>query len=149
MYGIVCHAVSARFAFVYFMNRMPMRNWKVFCWNVHGLNSETRQRSVREKITESQCAVACLQETKLFDCPRSLIKSICPGGFDQFIESPSRGASGGILTVWRSNDFKGVLIEVKPFGIVISFTSVHNSDQWFLVNVYGPCQGIMRDEFVN
>ena len=51
--------------------------------------------------------------------------------------------------MWRSDVFMGTLIEVKPFGIVISFTSVHNSDQWFLVNVYGPCQGIMRDEFVN
>ena len=70
-------------------------------------------------------------------------------GFDQFMESPSRGASGGILTVWHSDVFKGALIEVKPFGIVISFTSVHNNDQWFLVNVYGPCEGIMRDEFVN
>ena len=120
------------------MNQRSMRNWKELCWNVHGLNSETRQRSVREKFSESQCVVACLQETKLSDCPRSLIKSICPMGFDHFIESPSRGASGGILTVWRSNVSKGALIEVKPFGIVISFTSVHNNDQWFLVNVYGP-----------
>ena len=70
-------------------------------------------------------------------------------GFDQFIESPSRGASGGILTVWRSDVFKGTLVEVKPFGMIISFNSVHNNDQWFLVNVYGPCQGVLRDEFVN
>ena len=40
------------------------------------------------------------------------------------------------------------LTEVKPFGIVISFKSVHNDDQWFMVNV-GPCQGALRDEFVN
>lgn len=111
MYGIVCHAVFATFAFGYSMNQMSMRNWKVLCWNVRGLNSETRQRSVTEKITKSQCAVACLQETKLSDCPRSLIKSICPVGFDQFIESPSRGASGGILTVWRSDVFTGTLIK--------------------------------------
>ena len=131
------------------MNQRSMRSWKVLCWNVRGLNSEPRQRSIREKISESQCAIACLQETKLTDCSRSLIKVVCPMGFYQFIESPSRGASGGILTVWRSDVFKGVLIEVKPFGIVISFTSVHNNEQWFLVNVYGPCQGEMRDEFVN
>ena len=62
-------------------------------------------------------------------------------GFDQFIESPSRGASGGILIVWCSDVFKGVLIEVKPFGIFISFTSVHNNEKWLLVYVYAPCQG--------
>ena len=87
---------------------MSMRNWKVLSWNVCGLNSETRQRAVRQKVTESQCAVVCLQETKLSNFPRHLIKSICPAGFDQFIESPSRGASGGILTVWRSDFFSGL-----------------------------------------
>ena len=131
MYGIVCHAISAKLVFGYSMNRMLMRNWKVLYWNVCGLNSETRQRSVREKVAQSQCAVICLQETKLSDCPRSLVKSIFPVGFDQFIESPSRGASGGILTVWHSDVFRGTLIEVKPFGIVINFTSLHNSDYVF------------------
>ena len=121
------------------MNQMSMRNWKVLCWNVRGLNSELRHRSVREKISERQCAVACLQETELSDCSRSLIKSICPAGFDQIIESPSRGASGGILVVWRSDVFSGDLVEVKPYGIVISFKSMHNGDFWYLVNVYGPC----------
>ena len=110
------------------MNSQQTRDWKVLCWKVRGLNSEARQRSVREKITESQCAIACLQETKLSACPRSIIKSICPRGFDQFIESPSRGASGGILTVWHSDVFKGALVEVKPFGMIISFSSVHNND---------------------
>lgn len=126
-----------------------MRNWKILCWNVRGLNSDARQCSVREKVIESQCAVVCLQETKLPICTRALVKSICPSGFDQFIESPSRGASGCILTVWRSDVFHGNLVEVKPFGIVIHFTSVHNNEQWFMVNVYGPCQGEMRDEFIN
>mgnify|MGYP000965544575 CR=1 FL=1 len=107
VYGIVCHAVVDTSIFGYLMNQRSMRNWKVLCWNVRGLNSEPRQRSVREKISESQCAVACLQETKLSDCSRSLIKRICPVSFDQFIESPSRGASGGILTVWHSDVFKG------------------------------------------
>ena len=84
MWG-VWHCMSCRFCYFasgYLMNQISLRNWKVLCWNVRGLNSETRHRSVREKITESQCAVASLQETKLSDCPRSLIKSICPMGFD-------------------------------------------------------------------
>ena len=85
----------------------------------------------------------------LSECSRNLIKSICPAGFDQFIESPSRGASGGILAVWRYDVFSGTLIEAKPYGIVISFKSVHNGDNWYLVNVYGPCQGVLRDEFVS
>ena len=70
-------------------------------------------------------------------------------GFDNFIESPSRGASRGILTVWRPDVFKGTLLDVQAFGTLINFTSVHNNDQWFFVNVYGPCQREIRDNFVN
>ena len=99
------------------MNQMPMRSWNVLCWNVRGLNSDARQRAVRQKVLESHCAVVCLQETKLSECPRALIKSICPAGFDQFIESPSRGASGGILVVWRSDVFSGDLVEVNLMGL--------------------------------
>jgi exonuclease III len=119
----------------------------VLSWNVRGLNSEPRQRAVREKINSSQYAVVCLQETKCTECDRRLIRNICPRRFDEFIESPSRGASGGLLVVWRSDIFTNTLVEVKPFGIIINFTSVHNNDNWTLVNVYGPSQGQMRDEF--
>lgn len=63
--------------------------------------------------------------------------------------SPSVGPSGGILVLWSSAFFSGSLIDTKRFGIVISFTSTHNSQQWTLVNVYGPCQGPLRDDFVH
>ena len=33
--------------------------------------------------------------------------------------------------------------------MIVNFNSVHNNEQWFLVNVYGPCQGVLRDVFVN
>jgi hypothetical protein len=58
------------------------------------------------------------------------------------------GASGGIIVLWNSLIFEGVLIETKRFGITINFTSVHNSAKWTLVCIYGPCQGEERDIFV-
>ena len=36
-----------------------------------------------------------------------------------------------------------VHIDQKPYAIVMQFTSVHNNEQWFLVNVYGPCQQLL------
>ena len=152
IFWVVWHCMSC---FIYFyahrwlMNRITTRSWKVLCWNVRGLNSDKRQRSVREKVIESQCSVVCLQETKLSSCSRATMKSNYTHGFDQFVESPSRGASGGLLTAWRSDVFHGTLLQAKPYAIVMQFTSVHNNEQWFLVNVYGPCQGELRDEFVS
>ena len=31
---------------------------------------------------------------------------------------------------------------------MVSFKSVHNSENWTLVSVYGPCEGQTRDDFV-
>lgn len=58
------------------------------------------------------------------------------------------GASGGISVLWKSSIFQGTLVEVKRFGLIISFDSVHTNQTWKLVVVYGPCQGEDRDLFV-
>jgi hypothetical protein len=47
----------------------------------------------------------------------------------------------------NSSVFKGTLIQIKHFAIVIEFASVHSEQKWSLVSVYG-CQGDLRDEFI-
>jgi hypothetical protein len=39
-------------------------------------------------------------------------------------------------------------MDTQRFGLVVNFTSTHNSASWTLVSVYGPCQGIETDNFV-
>ena len=70
--------------------------WKVLCWNIRGLNAEDKQLALYNKIVESGCAVACVQETKKEDFDRHFIKKCCPRQFDSFAFAPSVGASGGI-----------------------------------------------------
>ena len=120
----------------------------ILFWNVRGLNSEDRQRDVRAKIEESKCSIICLQETKVEHFDLRSIRAFCPRRFDRFAFSPSVGASGGILVIWNSAVFSGTLVEVQRFSLVISFKSVHNSETWTLVSVYGPCHGPQRDDFV-
>jgi hypothetical protein len=62
--------------------------------------------------------------------------------------SPSNGASDGIIILWKSSLFDGVLLEAERFGIIVKFTYVHDNSNWVLVCVYGPCQGVKRDNFV-
>ena len=124
------------------------KSWNVLCWNVRGLNSETRQRAVRQKIHESHCAIACLQETKCASFDSRSVKSFCPKRLDSFAFAPSLGASGGIIVVWNSSVFEGTLLEIQQFAVVIEFVSRQNNERWTLVAVYGPCQGEARDNFV-
>jgi exonuclease III len=130
------------------MSSQRTRIWRVLCWNVRGLNADARQRAVRSKIEESQASIICLQETKCEYIDHRFIKKIALKRFDYFAYAPSVGASGGILVLWNSAVFNGRLIQIDSFGIIIEFTSSHNGESWTLVTVYGPCQGVQRDNFV-
>jgi exonuclease III len=94
------------------MNNTSMRKWCVLDLNVRGLNFEERQLDVHAKIEESQCSVICLQETKMEFFDHRIIKKFCPKCFDNFVYSPSVGASGGIIVLWNSSIFAGVLVEI-------------------------------------
>ena len=104
---------------------------------------------MRAKIEESQCSVVCLQETKCDFFDQRSIRKFCPRRFDNFVYSPSMGASGGIIVLWCSSALVGALIDLQSYGIIINFSSAQNNQTWTLVNVYGPCQGELRDAFVH
>jgi hypothetical protein len=127
---------------------MRLLDWKVLDWNVRGLNDKDKRLLVYNKIEESQCAIICLQETKRQDFDHSFIRSFCPKRFDHFVFSPSDGAFGGLIVLWNSSVFSGHLLEIHRSAIRICFSSQHTGEAWTLVNVYGPCQGIERDLFV-
>lgn len=83
------------------------RNWNVLCWNIRGINDPEKWNSVRNKLEESACSIACLQETKREDFSASYVRNFAPRRFDSFEFSPSIGASGGMLVLWNSSHFTG------------------------------------------
>ena len=125
-----------------------LKSWNVLNWNIRGLNEEAKQRAVRAKIEESVCEVFCLQETKMESITPSFMKKLAPKRFNKFAVSPSHGASGGLLVAWNGSAFTGVVIESNRFSITVKFSSVHNGETWKLTTVYGPCQGLPRDDFM-
>lgn len=125
------------------------RNWNILCWNIRGINSPHKWRSLREKIEESMCAVICIQETKREIFDHSYLKNFCPKRYDKFACSSSIGACGGILVIWNSSVFSGQLVHQLPFALTLEFTSTHSLEKWSMTTVYGPCDGQPRDDFVN
>lgn len=101
---------------------MPLlRGWNVLCWNVRGLNSDDKQLALSNAIAISGCAIVCLQETK--KTYLAFIKSCGPKRFDKFVFVPSRGASGGILTIWNTLVFSGEVLYSADFAQDIRFTN--------------------------
>ena len=116
-------------------------NWNILCWNVRGLNSDAKQLALTNAISSSGCAVICLQETKMASFDNAFIKSCCPRRYDKFAFVPSRGASGGLVTIWNSSIFHADIVSSDDFAQVINLKSMQSAHRWTLVNVYGPCQG--------
>ena len=129
------------------LNRLRLI-WHILCWNIRGINSSEKWPLVRDKIEESSASILCFQETKRVEIDSKFIKSFAPKRFDQFAFIPSDGASGGLLVVWASNRFLGQVLLQESFAVVISFTSTCSADSFILVNVYGLCVGIERENFI-
>lgn len=129
-------------------NHQQNKSWNILNWNIRGLNDENKQRAVRSKIEESSCTIFCIQETKMPHIDCSLIKRIAPKRFNKFAFHPSQGASGGILMGWMDSNFEGEVLLNESFAITVKFKSRHNGQKWKLATIYGPCQGIPRDQFV-
>jgi exonuclease III len=124
------------------------RTWFVLCWNIRGLNAKSKQLALLNAINISGCSVVCLAETKKCDFDKAFIKACCPRRFDEYLFIPSEGASGGLIIIWDSSVFSGMIMHCERFAISVHFTSKQSAKSWTLVNIYGPCTGDMRDEFV-
>ena len=85
-----------------------------------------------------RCDIIGLQETKREDFDLNFINNFCPPGFDSFEFLPSIGASGGVITIWKSHMFTGTLAFSNEYGITIEFSSNHNALDWILTNIYAP-----------
>jgi hypothetical protein len=95
-------------------------------------------------INLSDCSMVCLQETKKCDFDINFIKSCCPKRFDDFVFIPSDGAYGGLIIIWDSSVFSGMIMHCEPLVVAVHFSSTQSSQSWTLVNIYGPCSGDMR-----
>ena len=125
-----------------------LRKWIILCWNIRGLNAKPKHLALMNAINSSGCSVICLQETKKEHFDLAFIKKCCPSRFDEFVYIPSNGASGSLIVIWNSAMFSGMIMHCEPFAVSVHFTSAHSAQSWTLVNVYGPCNGEARDEFV-
>lgn len=124
------------------------RDWKILCWNIRGLNAEKKWNALKSNINETQCDIACIQETKREQIDANFMKNFCPARFDRFEFLPSVGASRGSLIAWSSTNFSGDTIFQNHYAQSIEFTSKLSADQWVLTNIYAPCTAEGRAHFL-
>lgn len=103
---------------------------------------------IRDTINEAGCDIFCFQETKRQNFEAQFIRNFSPQGFDSFEFLPSNGASGGLITGWKSSIFSGHLIFQNNYAITVKLTAQHNNESWYLTNIYGPCTHNGKRDFI-
>jgi exonuclease III len=73
------------------------RSWNILCWNVRGLNAESKWVSIRDRIIESKSDIISIQETKGEDFDINYIRKFCPGILMTFVSFPQLGHQGEFL----------------------------------------------------
>jgi exonuclease III len=69
-------------------------------WNVRGLNDPVKRESVRQTILSTSVTLVCLQETKIMNWTKGLLKDTMGYKLAKHTAHlPSQGASGGIHLV--------------------------------------------------
>jgi exonuclease III len=123
------------------------RLWKILNWNLRGINSEKKWLALASKISESNCDIVCLQETKrgLFD--NQYLRNFCPKKFNKFEYLHSESASGGLIIIWNGSLLSGEVDFQNEFSLSIKFTSVLSHESWILTNIYGPCTAERKSSF--
>jgi hypothetical protein len=88
------------------------------------MNASDKWDALRDKIEESACSIFCLQETKREHIDTSSIRNFASRHFDCFEFISSIGASGGLLVLWCSSVFSGLVLEKNSSGSQ-SFSPLH------------------------
>lgn len=118
------------------------RDVVILCWNVRGLGDPVKCSVVRSAIVDAAPRLLLLQETKLTSPSPVKLRSFLPACLD------AAGASGGILTAWDPAFFSLAGSSSGRFSLTVHLDSAVDDLSVSITNVYGPCVGELRDEFL-
>ena len=79
---------------------------KILSWSTRGLGSKKKMRTVRRFLSTQSPDVVMLQETKRVIWDRRFVSSVWKDRSMEWVALPTCEASGGIVILWDSNNFK-------------------------------------------
>lgn len=125
------------------------KHWNILSWNIRGINSDKKWNAIRDRLSDNNCDILCLQETKRESFDLSYLRNFCSAPFDSFVFLPSTGASGGSIIIWKSAVLAGSMVFQNSSATSVEFTSLHNNVSWVLTNIYAPCTPQGKREFLH
>ena len=94
---------------------------RLLSWNVRGVNNCDRRKVIKTLIKKNRVDLVCLQETKIQEMSRGLVRSLGVGRFLEWGVVDSRGATDGIVVFWDNRVLELVDLEKGVFSIFCHF----------------------------
>jgi exonuclease III len=116
----------------------------VISWNVRGLGGSEKRREVSNMVREKNPFILCLQESKLSVVNDLVCKAIWNDDNVEFSYQSSRGASGGLITLWNRNEVEVWFSFNMEHVLGVQGQFVKTGEQFTLFNVYAPCDTLSQ-----
>jgi exonuclease III len=108
---------------------------KITSWNIRGMNSPSKQRMLKEKISRIKVDIFLLQETK---CDKEIMERITQKIWPEVRLRwiAVEGYSGGLATLWDPD-----LIEMQHFSsssrhLTLKFRCIGTEEEGYITNVW-------------
>jgi len=137
-------------------SRSPVCVWgrrkgpmKLLSNKVRGLGSFDKRNEVRRLVSEKNPFILCIQEIKLGVVNDLLVKSMWGNSPCSYSYQSSKGASGGLLTVWDTDVVDVWSTSNLSHALVIRGRIIRTSQDFVIVNVYAPCGTVAKQVLWN
>lgn len=114
-------------------------------WNLRGLNARVKKSSLRKLIKSHDPHFVFVQETKMETFSPKVIKSLWNDDNIEWLFSPSRGNSGGLLTMWKSDFFHLCSHNINLNWIALNGFFPAQNFNGAMINIYNPCDREERE----
>ena len=106
-------------------------------WNVRGANDCEKRNVIKTLINDQNVDLLCLQETKMQEMPKKIVRSLGVGRCLEWGMVNLRGAFGGVLVFWDNRVLLLLEEKVGTFSVSCQFKSCEDDFCWNFTSVYG------------
>ncbi|RVW28390.1 hypothetical protein CK203_109068 [Vitis vinifera] len=109
---------------------------RILSWNVREANNCDKRKVIKALIKKNKVDLVCLQETKVQEMTRGIIRSIRVGRFLDWETVDSRGSAGGIVVFWDNRVLEMIELEKGECSISCHFRNCEDGFTWTFIGFW-------------
>lgn len=122
----------------------PISPMILISWNIRGMGAKIKLSSLRKLITRHDPSMVFIQETKLETINPKIINHLWKDSDFEWLDCPSLGNSGGIISVWKKGFFTLTSSHVDRNLIILTWLVPSFGLNYHIINIYNPCDVNLR-----